>query len=184
MKLPIILIGPMATGKSTIAAELSNLLDIPRAPMDRIRWYYYFKNGFSLEKQDEIDNFTDVMAYWKPYEVIAVQQIVREFNEYIIDFGAGHSWFTDKEQLRTVSSALNDLPNIFLLLPSEDNEESLRICNERLAERKGTELDKEEIKANFDFINDESNYRLAKHIIYTKDKTVESTADEIHKLIQ
>jgi shikimate kinase len=173
----------MATGKSTVASELAKITSIPRVPMDRVRWYYYYKHGFSLEKELSIDSFTDVMKYWKPFEVNAVERIVEEFKDSIIDFGAGHSYFTDKEQFENVQNSLRDIPNVFLLLPSDDKEESLKISNERLESRKKDKLDETEISANRDFINHESNYKLAKHIIYTKGKTPIETANEIKSLL-
>lgn len=152
--------------------------------MDRIRWYYYFKKGFSLETELSLPNFSEVMAYWKPFEVDAVYRITSEFPNSIIDFGAGHSWYPDPEHFVQVEKALNPFPNIFLLLPSPDKEESIQICNQRLLERRGKPLEETEIKANRDFVEHESNYRLAKHILYTKNKTPEDTAAEIFKLLK
>lgn len=173
----------MSAGKSTVADALAKITGIRRVPMDRLRWYYYFKNGFSMEKELSIPSFTDVMAYWKPFEIGAVEKIITEFPDAIIDFGAGHSYFTDEDQFATVQKILDPIKNIFLLLPSDDKEESLRICNERLHKRVRRELDQTEIDANRDFIYHKSNYELAKKIIYTKAKTPEDVAIEIKKLL-
>jgi hypothetical protein len=108
-----------------------------------------------------------------------VKRIIAEFPEAIIDFGAGHSYFPDEAQLAIVKEALTPLANIFLLLPSEDKEESLKICNERLKEKAKRELDQTEADANRNFIQHKSNYELAKKIIYTKDKSPEAVAMEI-----
>lgn len=180
----ILLIGPMATGKSTIAGKLASLTGLRRIPMDRVRWYYYLKDGFSIEHEESIDSFEDVMAYWKPFEVKAVKRIIKEFPNSIIDFGAGHSYFSDEVQFKEVSEALAPVKNIILLLPTESKEESLKICNDRLKERVKRELDKTEIDANRDFIFEKSNYELAKHIVYTKDKTPDETASEILELLK
>lgn len=182
-KTPIILIGPMAAGKSTIGGELAKVTKLPQVPMDRVRWYYYYKHGFSLEKELSIESFTDVLKYWKPFEVNAVQNIVKEFPDSIIDFGAGHSYFTDSHQFNQVAQALEQIPNIFLLLPCKDKIRSLEICNERLKKRKEKELEENEITANRDFIEHESNYKLSKHIIYTDGKTPEESAKEIQSLL-
>ena len=77
--------------------------------------------------------------------------------------------------LERVERALMPYPNVFLILPSPDPQESIRILNERLAA--------EGVRYNFDFsahfIKLTSNYRLAKAIVYTEGKTPEQTADEI-----
>ncbi|MCO4783777.1 MAG: shikimate kinase [Candidatus Cloacimonetes bacterium] len=180
---PIILIGPMAAGKSTIGGELAKIIQIPQVPMDRVRWYYYYKHGFSLEKELSIESFTDVLTYWKPFEVNAVQNIVKEFPNSIIDFGAGHSYFTDKDQFNLVSEALSNIPNIFLLLPCKNKTKALEICNDRLKKRKEKDLEENEITANRNFINHQSNYKLSKHIIYTEGKTPLESAKEIQSLL-
>ena len=176
---PIILIGPMATGKSTIATELAKLTGLRRIPMDRMRWYYYLKDGFSIEMEQSLPTFKEMMAYWKPFEVKAVQRIVAEFPEAIIDFGAGHSYFPEEAQFKEVEIALAPVKNVFLLLPSENKEESLSICNERLQEKVKRDLDPTEVEANRNFIFHRSNYDLAKKIFYTKGVSPEETAAEI-----
>lgn len=179
----ICLIGPMATGKSTIAEELSKIVSLPRVPMDKVRYYYYFKNGYSLEEENKIESFEDKVIYWKPFELIAVKETLKDFPNSIIDFGAGLSYYPQKEHLNEIKEFLKEYPNIFLLLPSPDKNESLDICNSRLKIRKGSELDKNDISSNREFIYHESNYKLCKHIIYTKDKSIKDIAIEIKSKI-
>jgi hypothetical protein len=180
---PIILIGPMSAGKSTVATHIARMINIPNVPMDRVRWYYYFKDGFSLERELSCSSFAETLIYWKPFEVKAVRRIIAEFPDSIIDFGAGHSYFTDPDQFSEVQSLLSPFPNIFLLMPSIDKELSIEICNKRLSEKKKMALDQNEIDANRNFIMHESNYRLAKHIVYTAERTPEDVAKEIIGLL-
>ncbi len=147
--------------------------------MDRVRWYYYFQVGYSQEEESSHESFKDRMAYWKPFEVKAVEKILEDFPDSIIDFGAGHSYFPDAAQFEAVKAILNPIPNIFLLLPSEDREESLRICNERLRVREGNDLEQDKLEANQWFINHPSNFRLSKQTIYTHNDTPEQTARRI-----
>lgn len=182
--LPIILTGPMAAGKSSVATELAKLTGIPRVPMDRVRWCYYFQAGFSLEKESLLGSFAEAMAYWKPFEVEAVKKIITDFSQSIIDFGAGHSYFTEETQFNMVNSYLASVQNVLLLLPSNDKDESLVICNERLKIRTGKELDKNEIETNKQFIEHPSNYLLAKQIVYTKNETPQETALKVVSLLK
>lgn len=182
--LPVILLGPMATGKSTVGAEIAKATGIARIPMDRVRWYYYFQNGFSQEKESSLDLFVERMSYWKPFEVEAIRNILIDFPNSIIDFGAGHSHFPDEEQFKIVLSLMNPVKNIFLLLPNEDKNESLRICNERLRFREGNALDETKLEANREFINHPSSFLLSKHQIYTKNETPDKTAKRIIGLLK
>lgn len=174
----------MATGKSTIAEELSKIVTLPRVPMDKVRYYYYFKNGYSLETERQLDTFEKKVQYWKLFELIAVKEILKDFPDSIIDFGAGLSYYPKEKHLNEVKNVLKEYPNIFLLLPSKDKKESLEICNNRLKIRKGSELDENDINSNREFIYHESNYHLCKHIIYTKDKSIKDIAIEIKSKIK
>ena len=175
--------GPMAAGKSTIGKELAKSKMLQQIPMDRLRWYYYLKDGFDFVKEDDFETSKEKIEYWKPFEAKAVIKIVNDFDNGIIDFGAGHSYFPDEKQFNNVSKALQPIENIFLLLPCEDKEESLKICNERLTKKFERELTASEVEANRDFIFHNSNYKLSKHIIYTKDKSINDTVKEIEKLL-
>lgn len=180
----ICLIGPMATGKSTIAEELSKIVNLPRVPMDKVRYYYYFKQGYSLETERQLETFEKKVEYWKPFELLAVKEILKDFPDSIIDFGAGLSYYPKEEHLNEAKNFLIEYQNIFLLLPSIDKEKSLEICNNRLKIRKGSELDENDINANREFIYHESNYKLSKHIIYTKDREPKDIALEIKSKIK
>jgi hypothetical protein len=75
-----------------------------------------------------------------------------------------------------------------LLMPSPDPEESVEILTTRLnliGKAKGEEISNELFDLNEYFIKHPSNYRLAKIVIYTKDKTPEEICNEIfQKLVQ
>ncbi len=52
MQEPIILIGPMNVGKSTIGKLLSEATCLPQLSLDELRWKYYEEAGFGKEKVD------------------------------------------------------------------------------------------------------------------------------------
>ncbi|WCR26666.1 shikimate kinase [Paenibacillus thiaminolyticus] len=172
----IILIGPILTGKSTLADILSQKLGYPRCSVDDVRWQYYEEIGYSKEKEREIRSHSGsegVYKYWKPFEAHAVIRILQEHKEHVIDFGGGHSVYEDSELFSKVERVLQEERNIFLILPSADKTESLQILNER-----------EFHAINKHFVEHQSNHKLAKHIIYTKDKTPEECAEEIISLVR
>ena len=115
------------------------------------------------------------VLYWQLFSPYAVERFLAEHSGCVMDFGAGHTVYDNTEMLERVERALAPYPNVFLILPSPDPQESIRILNERLAA--------EGVRFNFDFsahfVKHPSNYRLAKAIVYTEGKTPEQTADEI-----
>jgi shikimate kinase len=171
----IILIGPIGTGKSTLADIISTKLSYPRCCVDDVRWDYYQKLGYSKEKEQALRavSFEEVYKYWKPFEAQTIIQILKDYQNHVIDFGGGHSVYEDEQLFSEVANAMLQESNVFLILPSEDKEESLRILDER-----------EKLAINAHFIEHKSNYELAKHIVYTKGKTPLETAEEIIQLIK
>jgi hypothetical protein len=71
---------------------------------------------------------------------------------------------------------------VILLLPSPDLEESTKIVNDRFvktAEAEGEAISDEVMAVNAHFVKHPSNQKLAKMIVYTKDKSPEETCAEI-----
>lgn len=177
MSSTIILIGPIATGKSTVAALLAAKLNLPRFSMDDLRWNYYAEIGYDSEiakQKREIEGFWGLYRYWKPFEAHAVERLLSSHCHGVIDLGAEHSVYEDDELFHWVQRALAPHPNFVLLLPSADLEESLRILNDRTGYvPDGTP------SINEHFLQHPSNYRLAKLTVYGNGRTAEEICDEI-----
>lgn len=174
----VILIGPMGAGKSTQGKLLATALGLPQRSMDELRWGYYREIGFDDEKQRQIgekEGFGRVYRYWKPFEAHAVERLLADHHDCVIDFGAGHSVFEDAELFERVQKALAPYPNVVLLLPSPDLEESIRVLHTRY----GGGPPPGEFDLNSHFIRHRSNYDLAKVVIYTEGRTPEETCDSI-----
>ena len=128
------------------------------------------------------------LRYSKPFEVHAIERVLSDHSYGVIDFGASNSVYDDELLFSRVKNALAPYPNVILLLPSPDPEESVRILNARLSQivkAKGEEINNELFDLNEYFIKHPSNNRLAKIVIYTKDKTPEEICNEIiQKLMQ
>jgi dephospho-CoA kinase len=65
MRAEIILIGPIWTGKSTIAELLSQRLGIRRASMDDSSWRYYEEVGFDPALGSELESHTRSSGTWR-----------------------------------------------------------------------------------------------------------------------
>jgi shikimate kinase len=194
MKLPIVIIGPMCAGKSTVAKLISKKLSLPHYPVDYLRGYYYLKNGIDIDTHEALregDDFKKYVSYVRPFEIDAVEKIVNEteFKRGIIHFGAGHSYYDDKELLDRAKKALENIDNVILLMPSADINESISILADRLREREESDsVNKKKLESMLEvnemFIKSKSNFELAKTIVYTKDKNFEEIADEIISKLQ
>ncbi|NER80316.1 MAG: shikimate kinase [Leptolyngbya sp. SIO1D8] len=182
MSSDIILIGPQSAGKSTVGALLANQLDIPQCSMDEKRWNYYKEIGYdeALAKQKrEMEGAWGIIQYWKPFEAYAVERLLSEHTNCVIDFGAGHSVYDDPSLFQRVQKVLSPYPNVVLLLPSPDLDKSIHILNER-----NKRLPDDIRSTNEYFVRHPSNYELAKFTVYTETKTPQETCDEILRLVK
>jgi shikimate kinase len=176
----IILIGPMGTGKSTIGRLLAERLAIPQASLDEHRWRYYDEIGFSREemmRRADEEGPHGVLTYWKQFEAHAVDRVLSEYPDHIIDFGAGHSVYDDETDFERVRQRLAPYTNVVLLLPSPDPDESVRILEERNTRR----IDGVEI--NRFLITHPVAHELARLTVYTEGRTPAETRDEILGLL-
>jgi shikimate kinase len=170
----ILLIGPIGAGKSTIAALLSQRLQLPRYSLDDLRFEYYKEIGYSEEtaaRIQEREGFYGLYQYWKPFEIHALERVLSDHpTNCVIDLGAGHSVYEDDAYFLRAQQALAPFRHVILLLPSPDKADSLRILKERTGGlvSRGFDFDAH-------FLYHHSNYDLATGIVYTKGKTPEET---------
>lgn len=182
----IILIGPMCAGKSTIAELLSEKLNLPHHSVDDDRWTYYKEIGYDealaaqIAKSDQ--GMAGLLRYWKPFEAHAVERVLADHPDCVIDFGAGHSVYEDETLFARVQRALNPYPNVILLLPSPNLDESAEILNARFKElllREVGHVDPALFEVNTQFVKHPSNHKLAKIVVYTNGKMPDETCAEI-----
>jgi len=190
MKSIIILIGPMCVGKSTIAKLLSSMLSIPRFELDDVRQRFYTEIGYSESLASKIvgeGGMEALIKYWKPFEAYAVERAIDEFENCVVDFGAGHSVYEDQELFCRVEKALRPIKHVILILPSPDLDRSVEVVNQRFSElliRDVGKVDPELLQLNEYFVRHPSNKLLAKKIIYTEDQKAEETCQEIIDWVQ
>lgn len=178
----VVLIGPSKAGKTTLARLLALRLAIEYRSLDDARWRYMREIGYDADLDRTIraaGGFLARALYWQLFGAYVVERFLEENAGCVLDFGAGHTVYDSSEHLARVERALSSYPNVFLILPSPDPDESVRTLNQRLLD--------EGIAFNFDFsahfVRHRSNYLLAKHIVYTNGKTPQQTVDEVIELL-
>ena len=190
MKSIIVLIGPMSAGKSTIAQLLSEELGLPRIELDEVRQSFYNEIGYDESLASKIAGdigLKGLVKYWKPFEAHAVERAIEEFDNCIMDFGAGHSVYEDDLHFTLVENVLKPIKHVILLLPSPDLDRSVEILNNRFSDLLLLEVgkvDPELLLLNEYFVRHPSNGKLAKKTFFTENKTPEETCQEIVEWIQ
>lgn len=185
LHLPIILIGPLGAGKSTVGRLLADRLVLPLCAIDEVRAAYYAELGYDQAHASQLaasaEGIRGVMRYSKPFEAQLVEMVIAR-QHGIIDCGASNSVYDEEDLFAQVAAALAPHPNVILLLPSPDPAESAAILQHRLIRmltEAGKDYSDELFELNAYFIRHPSNQRLAKRVIYTKAKTPAQICVEI-----
>ena len=188
----IILIGPLATGKSSVAERLSEITGMHNHPVDKLKWYYRHRNGYNLYESTKLlrtKGFPALIKYAKDFfGPKELNNILEEFHG-IIDLGATDTHCEELFRLQELAAIFKRCPNVFLILPSKSVKTSITTLNERLYKR----YQKDPLKfpviesykeMNEIFIRSKTNKLLAKHIIYTNGRTIDEIAQEILQKVQ
>ena len=179
---PILFISPVRAGKSTIAYLIASQLKFPHISLDELRWGYYNEIGYDDELAKQIraqGGFLALMFYRQLFDAHSVERVLSEYPEAVIDFGAGIGSFENQEHMEHIHALFGPIPNIFLLLPSPDIEESLMILRQRdVSPPVDLKFD-----INAHFLHHPGYRLLAKHIIYTNNKIPEQVCAEVVKLL-
>jgi adenylate kinase family enzyme len=173
----IILIGPYGAGKTEIAKLLAERLNLTRCALDDAAYRFYEEVPSFKTEEATLGDIDDPRL--QPYSAYAVKRFLQAHahEHCIMDFGAQHialdgNLFTEIEQILASYC-------VVLLMPSPDKAESMRILQERHDRDEYKQIFVPHARMNKYFINHPAYYALAKHIVYTKDKTEQETCDEI-----
>jgi shikimate kinase len=169
----VLLIGPIGAGKSTLGELLAERLGRPRVALDDVRWGYYKEIGYDEAVQREVaerEGFAGVYRYWKRFEAYAVERALQEHRGCVMDFGAGHSVQEDDATFTRIQGVMAPYPNVVLILPSPDLDESVGILADRNAPKIGA------VPLTRYLVTHPGMRALATRTVYTQSSTPEETA--------
>ena len=181
MELPILLIGPHSAGKSAVGKLLALQLKLPFLNLWEVCEKYWQEIGYDetlLDLAWENDQADGVYRYWKQFDLHAVARLLKEHQNCVIDFGAGHSIYEDDGDFARARELLAPYTNVVLLMPSPDLDESVAVLR-----RQNTPIING-MEANRFFATHPSNRKLATLVVYTKGQTPSETRDEILKHLE
>lgn len=172
----IILIGPVAVGKTTTSKLLSEKLNKPVFSLDDLRFDYYKEIGYDNDHMKELHAKAGIMAifqYGKIFDAYSIERILEDHQNCIFDFGGGNIVSGYNFDLDRIKKALNPYENVVFLTPSADKEETLKFIYKR---RNIKSSDRELIEY---LVSNHSNYEIAKHTVFVKDKTPDEVCNEV-----
>ena len=131
---PIILIGPMKAGKTTVGTRLAAQLECSFASLDRLERYYAEALGFDALLADTIQAAQGDWAWYTYRRQFFAEAVVRFLADHasgVLELGGGHPILADEAQQTRVDRALAPFRHVVLLLPTPDIDASLGILKGR-----------------------------------------------------
>ena len=181
----ITITGPRSVGKSTVTKIVAKRLKLKYISSDKIGEKALTKHG-GLDKAIKSGIVKEILKE-KGYTLI--NDIYRKKKNYVFDLSGGSISSTSlKEASEEVRDYANKNSIVIGLLPSEDERESIKFL-----------LEKEKERAHFKHLKHEEVLDMVKkhyskflplfktfcdYVVYTKDKTPETIADEIIKKVK
>jgi shikimate kinase len=183
----IILIGPSAAGKSTVAALLGERLGLPVVELDDVRWRYYeeirYDHDYARKLRRE-QGFEALVAYWQPFSMHALERVLQDYSQRcIISTGAGAVVFTEPDYFNRTQALL--IPHdVVLIVPSADLEETIQILTMRFTEKHPEWSPDALMRVNRQLLQHPAYFTLATITVLNKDQTPEQTCQTILPRLQ
>lgn len=182
----LVLVGPAATGKSTVGRGVAARLGRPFTDLDAVADTYYREVGWSVARlRERITALGRVAAEreWEPARVHAMRRVLADHPGAVVALGAGHTSYADPRHAAQVRAALRPCTAVHLLLPAADPERALTVLRRRSMASKGTDW----ITDGHDFLaqwlHDPMCRAVATHVVCTEGDTPEQSIDHVLRLL-
>jgi shikimate kinase len=173
----VVLIGPQQAGKHTAGKLVAQKLGWPVVDIHAVGPGYWAEIGYDEEAAGNAwrqGGFEGYYRHMLPFNVHAVERAVAEHPDSVLVLSPFHTVVEDATLFGRVKQALAPCEHVVLLLPDMDVDASLQVLLER-----SQILLPDGLEVNEHFVKHPSNGLLARHVVYTKDRTPEETRDEI-----
>ena len=174
----IILIGPIGVGKSTVGKLLAQALDCTFTSLDDLEKGYITPLGYDHKRAMEIANQEGgfpFYAYRRSFFETAVIRCLEEIQEGVLEMGGGHPIMPAEANQQRITKAFAPFKHVILLIPSANPEDFIP----RL--RKRRKLPRHADDFNELYFQDDTFMKLAKHVVFTEDKTPVEIVSEIQE---
>lgn len=176
----VVLIGPVAVGKSTVGALLAPLLGREFVDLDEFATDDYPTSEHSVDALIEharADGFVAAHRWWQPARLQAVREVLQHRPEAVIAFGAGHSHFEDDHIAVEVATLLEPHVVVFLL-PCTDPAEAVGILRARCMAERGDDQDWlfDDVDFLDDWVQSAQNHALADVTVAIDGRTPDEVA--------
>lgn len=178
----LILIGPAASGKSTLGAILANELQMQFVDLDEVSTPYYEEVGWSIARLVEhIEKVGRVAAErdWEIARAHAVSRAMADFPKAVIAFGAGHASYCEAQHSQQVAQALKSVEHVVFVEPCSDRTTSLQILRERSIASKNTDWIRESHDFLAQWLDDPFTRMLATTTLYTEGESPQQSAQRL-----
>jgi shikimate kinase len=183
--LSMILVGPLAAGKSTLGALVAARLGLSFVDIDDIAWSYCSEVGWTLDRlleRDEAVGWAAAEREWEPARAHAVERTVADHPEAVIALGAGYTSFTTPGHADQVRRALAPVPDVIHLVPSPDPARSVVVLRERAVASRGKDwiIDGQDWIARW--VADPLAAEVAAATVFTDGISPDQSADQLVRL--
>jgi hypothetical protein len=177
----IVVIAPRGVHLETLAKTLAEKLQRPMHSPDDFSNEEWKALGYDYKK--EVLGFAKGGAYLVyqdkvPLRIAAVEKLLSNPTPSIIVLPPDYVVYEDRENLSLIKQILRKKARVILLTPTDDISENARILDADLSKMTNWS------EVNAYWVRHPANEKLAKHRVYTADKTEQETCAEILRLAE
>ncbi|RMI09309.1 shikimate kinase [Cellulomonas triticagri] len=182
----LVLVGPVATGKSTLGAAVATALGVPFVDVDGVGDRYYAEVGWSIDRLVARSAAVGRLAAereWETARAHAVARVVAEHPGAVVALGAGHTSYVDPDHARHVRTVLAAVPHVVLVLPCADRDAALAVLRRRSLATKGRDwvVDGHDLLA--EWVDDPTTRTVATDVLLTGDEGPDASAARLLDLL-
>ncbi|MFR9675961.1 shikimate kinase [Streptomyces sp. TR02-1] len=183
----LVLIGPAATGKTTLGRGVAAALGCSFVDLDVVGDSYYAEVGWSIARVVERVGIVGRLAAereWEHARAHAVQRVIEDHPRTVIALGAGHTSFTNRDHAARARVALGRCPSVHMVLPSSDRDEALAVLRKRAISSKGTDWTVDGHDFLAEWLDDRVSHAMATRTVYTAGETPQQSIAAITSLVE